>query len=63
MNIRKIEVANFKSFENLDIELDKFNVLIGANAIGKVQLCFYISIFERYSKFWFRQCDIHAGGC
>lgn len=43
MNIRKIEVANFKSFENLDIELGKFNVLIGANASGKSN---FVSIFQ-----------------
>lgn len=35
MLIKKIKVSNFKSFEELDIELGRFNVLIGANASGK----------------------------
>ena len=35
MFIRKIRVSNFKSFDEMDIELDKFNILIGANASGK----------------------------
>lgn len=35
MFIKKIYVTNFKSFRDLEIELDKFNVLIGANASGK----------------------------
>lgn len=42
MSIKKIKVTNFKSFKDLEIILDKFNVLIGANASGKsnfVQIC------------------------
>ena len=35
MLIKKIKVSNFKSFEKLDIELGRFNVLIGSNASGK----------------------------
>ncbi len=35
MTITKIKLSNFKSFKNLDVELGKFNVLIGANASGK----------------------------
>jgi predicted ATPase len=35
MSIKKIGISNFKSFDNLDVELGKFNVLIGANASGK----------------------------
>ncbi len=43
MNIKRIKVTNFKSFENLDVELGKFNVLIGANASGKSN---FVHIFE-----------------
>ncbi len=43
MSIKKIEIKNFKSFEKLDIELGKFNVLIGANASGKSN---FVSIFK-----------------
>jgi len=35
MAIKKIKVSNFKTFNDLDLELGSFNVLIGANASGK----------------------------
>jgi predicted ATPase len=35
MIIKRIKVRNFKSFRALEVELGKFNVLIGANASGK----------------------------
>lgn len=35
MAIKKIKIANFKSFKNLEVELGNFNVVIGANAAGK----------------------------
>lgn len=35
MRLTSIRAENFKSFGNLDIQLDKLNVLIGANASGK----------------------------
>ena len=35
ISLKHIKVQNFKSFKNLDIPLDKFNVIIGANASGK----------------------------
>jgi predicted ATPase len=43
MAIKRIRVKNFKSFKDLEIELGKFNVLIGANASGKSN---FIRIFE-----------------
>ncbi len=43
MAIRKIKITNFKSFKELEIELGKFNVLIGANASGKSN---FVQIFE-----------------
>jgi len=42
MAIKRIRVSNFKSFKKLDLELGKFNVVIGANASGKSN---FISIF------------------
>lgn len=35
MAIHRIKVSNFKSFKKLDLELGKFNVVVGANASGK----------------------------
>ncbi len=43
MAIKRIRVRNFKSFKDLEVELGKFNLLIGANASGKSN---FIRIFE-----------------
>jgi predicted ATPase len=43
MPIQRIHVENFKSFSELDIELSRFNVVIGSNAAGKSN---FISIFR-----------------
>jgi predicted ATPase len=43
MTIKRIKISNFKSFKNLDVELGKFNILIGANASGKSN---FIRAFE-----------------
>ncbi len=41
--IKKIRVTNFKSFEELEVGLGNFNVLIGANASGKSN---FVQIFQ-----------------
>ena len=43
MAIRRLKVSNFRSFNELDIELGDFNVLIGANASGKSN---FVEIFR-----------------
>ncbi len=43
MFIKKIKVSNFKSFKDLELELNDFNVLIGSNASGKSN---FIQIFK-----------------
>lgn len=43
MAIKEIRVTNFKSFKELEVELSKFDVLIGANASGKSN---FIQIFQ-----------------
>jgi len=43
MSIKRITVANFKSFSELDIRLSNLNVVIGSNAAGKSN---FISIFR-----------------
>jgi len=43
MAIKRIRVKNSKSFKDLEVELGKFNLLIGANASGKSN---FIRIFE-----------------
>lgn len=36
--IKKLKVKNYKSLKNVELDLDKFNVLIGPNASGKTNL-------------------------
>ena len=43
MAIRTIKVANFKSFNDLEVELGNLNILIGANASGKSN---FVQIFR-----------------
>jgi predicted ATPase len=43
MPIQQIHVENFKSFSELDVDLARFNVVIGSNAAGKSN---FISIFR-----------------
>jgi predicted ATPase len=43
VGIKKIKVSNFKSFKALEIELNQFNVFVGANAAGKSS---FIQIFS-----------------
>lgn len=43
MKIRRIRAENFKSFSDLDIELNDFNLLLGPNASGKSN---FVEIFS-----------------
>lgn len=43
MFLQNIKVSNFKSFEEISVDLDRLNVLIGANASGKSN---FVSIFR-----------------
>jgi predicted ATPase len=43
MTIHRIHIENFKSFSEIDVELTRFNVVIGSNAAGKSN---FISIFK-----------------
>ena len=50
MAITNIAVSNFKSFKNLDLDLGRFNVVIGANASGKsnfVEVFRFLKTLER----------------
>ena len=39
MTISKIRIANFKSFADETVELNDFNLLVGANAFWQIKLC------------------------
>jgi len=43
MAIKKITVSNFRSFDSLNVDLSRLNILIGANASGKSN---FIQIFK-----------------
>ena len=43
MSINKIRVKNFKCFKDIEVDLNPFNILIGANAAGKSN---FIEIFQ-----------------
>ena len=43
MAIKQIQINNFKNFDALKINLNNFNVLIGANASGKSN---FVQIFK-----------------
>lgn len=43
MAIKKIKISNFKSFNDIELELRDFNILIGANASGKSN---FIQVFK-----------------
>jgi predicted ATPase len=43
MPIKRIHIENFKSFSEIDVELSRFNVIIGSNAAGKSN---FISAFR-----------------
>jgi len=51
MDITKIKVSNFKSFDELDVDLRPLNILIGANAAGKsnfLEIFRFIRAVEEY---------------
>jgi len=50
MAITNLKVANFKSFKDLDLNLGRFNVIVGANASGKsnfVEIFRFLKALER----------------
>ncbi|MBN1508994.1 MAG: AAA family ATPase [Sedimentisphaerales bacterium] len=52
MAITNLTVSNFKSFKQLDLDLGRFNVVIGANASGKsnfVEIFRFLKTLERES--------------
>jgi predicted ATPase len=48
--LRRIKATNFKSFENLELELDSFNILIGGNASGKSNFVQMLKFLSDISK-------------
>ena len=58
MAIRRLKVSNFRSFNELDVELGDFNVLIGANASGKSNFIEIFRFLARHPQgLGFAQCS------
>lgn len=51
MVIKQIEVYNFKSFKQLNLDLQSFNVLIGANAAGKSNFVRVFAFLRNIAQF------------
>ncbi len=49
--IKKLIIENFKSLEKIELELDKFNVLIGPNSSGKSNILQAISFLSEILEF------------
>lgn len=45
--ITKLSIRGYKSIENQEVSLDKINILIGGNGIGKTN---FISVFDLMLK-------------
>lgn len=43
MKLKSLSVKNFKSFKEINVELNDFNVVIGANASGKSN---FVQVFK-----------------
>ena len=50
MNIEKITLLNFKSFDKTEVKLNPFNVLVGPNASGKTQFLSALEFLRDVAK-------------
>ena len=48
--IKKLKIKNYKSLKDVELELDKFNVLIGPNASGKSNLLDCLTFISEIAK-------------
>jgi predicted ATPase len=62
MPIREISVSNFKSFRELQIEPDNFNIIIGSNASGKSNLIQIFKFIRDIAKYGLNNAISLQGG-
>jgi len=62
MPIREISVGNFKSFRELQIEPDNFNIIIGSNASGKSNLIQIFKFIRDIAKYGLNNAISLQGG-
>lgn len=61
MNISRIEIKNFKSFENVNVDLNDFNVLVGASASGKSNFIEAFQFLKDISDDFEKGINAHGG--
>ncbi len=62
MRINRIKLKNFKSFKDLDVELSKMNILVGANASGKSNFIQAIKFLRDIQKYGIENAISLQGG-
>ncbi len=62
MQINNIKLKNFKSFKELDIDINKMNILVGANASGKSNFIQSIKFLRDIQKYGIENAISLQGG-
>lgn len=62
MLIKKIRLVNFKNFEDVTVELNDFNVLVGANAAGKTNFIQALKFLRDIQEFGLENAIQLQGG-
>ena len=62
MRIKKLGISNFKSFKDVSVELEDFNILIGANASGKTNLVQIFKFLKDLTNFGIENAISMHGG-
>lgn len=60
--IKRIKIHNFKNFKDLDLELNKFNVVIGPNASGKTNFKYIFSFLKDIIAYGIDNAISYQGG-
>ncbi|MBR0271092.1 MAG: AAA family ATPase [Methanobrevibacter sp.] len=61
MHIQRIEIKNFKSFENANVDLNDFNVIVGAQASGKSNFVEAFQFLKDVSDDFEKGINTHGG--
>lgn len=62
MKFTNIKVKNFRCFDDLDVKLNSFNVIIGANASGKTNFLALFDFLRRITRDRFENAFEALGG-
>ena len=62
MAIKSVRIANFRSFDDFELDLGQFNVLVGANASGKSNLLHVFRFLKDIADFGLKDAISLQGG-